>query len=221
MKSLKQSLKQMPLTVAVMIIVASMLLFKMTDKTLVDRVEIYFAMSLCFTGWCFKQLREPTITDEEAERLGKRWEQEVRNATQKLADVVKNSLDLPGYDNRLYGLRNKASKEWTKEQDDRLHEIYHTSLWRLQDLAWEFRKDEHKKQLRRWWEHAEKQDVDIPGFSKLLATGLRHVPPLETVNGLPLQEKPLTPEEKEVNRMGLLKEFLPEKYEEELRKKKG
>lgn len=59
------------------------------------------------------------------------------------------------------------------------------------------------------------------------------LPRQELIQKLPeelrkLQEKgagkvsgPLTPEEKEANRMCLLKEFLPEKYEEELREKKG
>lgn len=282
-----QSLKQSPTIAAVIAFVVGAVVIKIADPSLEKRIDLYFVLLLCFATWCFEWLRAPSpITDEEAERLGKRWEQEVRHATQKLADVVKSSLDSQGYDNQLYGLRNKPHEQWTKEQQSRLHEIYRTSyVWRLQDLSLEFRKDEHEKQLRRWWEHAEKQDVDVPGLPKLLRmteksagnksldhdvieisdmelyayqealNALEHdydepnilsMHPrvqelLKLRNQLPRQEliqklreelrrlqekgsgkaRPLTPQEKEANRMALLKEFAPQEYEEELRKKKG
>ena len=53
----------------------------------------------------------------------------------------------------------------------------------------------------------------------------KHSPVKEFVNGIPIEqyrkENPLSPEEIEKNRLGLLKTFAPSLYEEEMKKAKA
>lgn len=58
------------------------------------------------------------------------------------------------------------------------------------------------------------------GFTEMA----KHQPPKEFVNGIPIEqyrkENPLSAEEIEKNRLGLLKMYAPSEYEEEMKKAK-
>src|SRR6266566_1886807 len=120
-----------------------------------------------------------------------------------------------------------------------VHRKEATSTFKAAKLMWlvklsgDFPRDQRREWLRKRWECAENQKIEIPSLPELweIAGGSKRlVPPLECVKDetgrlVPYEEwmkaHPLTPEQIEQNRLEFLKKFLPEEYEKEIKKRQG
>ena len=155
-------LKQSPEAVACLVFVAIKIAFYFQEPSMTWRVEVYFGAVLFFCAWCFQKNRNvqtSELSDDQREKFAQLWQREVEGATRDLARYTK-----------LVSTQGRSYREWTdREVEDFREYLAGCYLTYLVKLAHEFKLEDRRVVLKRWWECADtdEQAPQIPSTKEL------------------------------------------------------